>query len=295
MGKMLINLLIDFLLSLVKDKGIKEKEKIEIVEPVIDSIPLIVPVDNNVIVPVEPIKEKEFKPVIIEKFLPKKEYFLETTEKNQIYLHHTVSPSNSIDGDFNWWLTDPSRVGCHFLIDRYGNIFQTVPLDYWIHHLGVSFKGNRVNNKYKTSKWNDYLNKHSIGIELDGAGGLSSKNGMWQSSYKKFIPTEDSIKLPSKFRNYEAFEIYHPTQLESLEKLLVYLLDKYPHIKEQCKQVKDYSNIFDINKEALEGHIGIFTHVSVRSEKSDCFPFPPLINLLNNLYLKLDVVTTNKP
>lgn len=278
---MLLNLLIDFLLSLVRDKGIKEKDKIEVV---VKPAPVLVPVNPNVVIPVE---KGTVKPLIIEKFLPEKEYFPEVTEKNQIYLHHSVSPSNSIDGDFNWWLTDPARVGCHFLIDRYGNIYETVPTDFWIHHLYVNFRGNRVDNKYKTNKWNEYLNKHSIGIELDGAGGLSSKNGMWLSSYKKFIPTQDSIELPSRFRGYKAFEIYHPAQLESLEKLLVYLLDKYPHIKEQAKQVKDYSNIFDINKEALEGHIGIFTHVSVRSEKSDCFPFPPLIDLLNKLYLKL--------
>lgn len=277
--------LLEYLLSLFDKKEIR-KEFLEVMpEPKVSVVNTLIqePVNQSNNNPI--IVKQEFK--VIEKFLPSSQYINEVSEKNCIFLHHTVSPSNSIDGDFNWWLSSPERVGCHFIIDRCGNVYQTVPLEKWIHHLYVSFKGNRVSSKYKSNNWNNFLNKQSIGIELDCAGGLSSKNGMWLSSYNKFIPHEDVYELPSSFRGYKAFEKYYPEQLKSLEDLLLFLLNLYPNIKQSCKDIKDYSNIFNINEDALKGTPGLYGHVSIRSEKSDPFPDKNLINLLNKLYTKL--------
>jgi hypothetical protein len=71
--------------------------------------------------------------------------------------------------------------------------------------------------------------------------------------------------------------MYTDAQIESTRQLLVYLCDQY-------KIPKDYQSIiFDIDKRALRGEAGIFTHNSVRKDKSDIYPCPRMIAMLENL------------
>ena len=93
---MLLNLLIDFLLSLVRDKGIKEKDKIEVV---VKPAPVLVPVNPNIVIPVE---KGTVKPLLIEKFLPKTQYCPEVTDKDVIVIHHTVGSDSS--SSYAYWL-----------------------------------------------------------------------------------------------------------------------------------------------------------------------------------------------
>lgn len=210
---------------------------------------------------------------------PENQYINETSEKNMIFLHHTVSPSDSSTGDIKWWLSNSERVGTHFIIDRFGNITQCVPLDKWIHHLYINAPSNRIDKKYRSYEHNVLINSKSIGIEIDSAGGLMLRNGRWISSYNKTIPKEDVYEI--QYRGYKAFEKYHPAQIEAVKNLILYLCDIYPSIKESIKS--DYSDIFDISIDALKGKTGIYTHTSVRTDKSDCVPQIPLIQMLNSL------------
>ena len=59
--------------------------------------------------------------------------------------------------------------------------------------------------------------------------------------------------------------------------VLVYLCDTYGISKEY------FDSIFDIDKRALKGENGIFTHNSVRHDKSDIYPCPRMIEMLKNL------------
>jgi hypothetical protein len=47
---------------------------------------------------------------------------------------------------------------------------------------------------------------------------------------------------------------------------------------------KDYNeDIWDVTKRAMSGYDGIFTHNSVRKDKSDMYPCPRVIDMLKSL------------
>ena len=280
MWQKIIKFIVDWFTS-KPDVSVTLPETIQIIEPT-ESTELTEPNDIEP-QPFTVVKEEHDISMdikIIEDYLPPKEYINESTSKNAIVLHHTVSPSNSAVGDIQWWKTDPRRVGAHFIIDRFGNIYQCVPLDKWIHHLGVTMSSNRISFRYRTNELNDKYNSQTIGIELDSAGGLISRNNKWISSYNQQIPEKDVWKTKN-YRGYTGFETYHPAQLESLKKLILYLMEKYPVIKEGLNN--DFTKIFDINLDALNSKPGIYSHTSYRTDKSDCAPQPELIKMLNSL------------
>ena len=59
----------------------------------------------------------------------------------------------------NRLIDEKSKVSCHYLIKRNGNIILMVPEPYIAWHAGISFWKNRRN-----------LNKNSIGIEISNTG-----------------------------------------------------------------------------------------------------------------------------
>ncbi|MAR76418.1 MAG: hypothetical protein CML28_01295 [Rhizobiales bacterium] len=75
-----------------------------------------------------------------------------------IIIHYT-----GVDTQFhtviNWFLDERSRVSCHFLIDKSGEIYNLVDISKRAWHAGKSFWNNRVD-----------INSNSIGIELHNAG-----------------------------------------------------------------------------------------------------------------------------
>ena len=50
---------------------------------------------------------------------------------------------------------------------------------------------------------------------------------------------------------------------------------------------KDYTFMFNISNEALNSEPGIYSHVSYRTDKSDCYPDNNLIKMLNSLWEKI--------
>lgn len=212
---------------------------------------------------------------INQKFLNKDQWLNETFPKNQIYLHHSVS--GSVDSIISTWNQNKDRVATAFSIDKDGKVYQHFPEDEWAHHLYVNSPGNRVNNKFK--KRDKILNQQSIGIELVNFGGLVIKNGKWYSVYNKEI--ENVYVLDKPYRGYQGFEKYTSAQIEALRLLLLRLFDKYPIIKDNLRD--SYEDIFQISNDALNSKPGIYTHTSVRTDKSDCYPDKDLIEMLNSL------------
>lgn len=221
----------------------------------------------------KPETKSELMPELIldikQNILPKGQYVNEVTKKNQIVIHHTSG--GSLDSTITWWKQSKERIGTHFIIDRDGTVVQTIPLENWAYHLGVSMSGNKVSQEYKRKDLS--LNKSSIGIELCSWGGLTKKGDKFYTYVNREIDSNKVDEI-STFRGYSFFEKYSPEQLASLKKLVEQLAKDH--------EIPINSLTFDININALSGKSGIFTHVEYRTDKSDCYPSKDLIQMFNS-------------
>lgn len=195
------------------------------------------------------------------------------SEIKQIVLHHTCG--SSADSAVSWWQQTAERVGTNFIIDKDGTVVQCFDLKYWAYHLYVASKNNSVPPQYKTFAHDRRLARASVGIELVSAGELTVKNGQFISSYDKVIPKESVITYEKPFRDCRFYEAYTKAQLESLSQLLQHLSPLLPHIP-----FKYNEGMWQTNIEAVKGTAGIWSHVSYRSDKSDCHPQKELIAIL---------------
>jgi hypothetical protein len=237
---------------------------------------------------------------IVDKFinypLSPTNYFREEFPKKQIYLHHTVSHPNAIS-NINYWRSLGFRIATSFVIAgtpypheknyKDGDIYVAFPPEFWALHLGTHGAGNRVPAKYKNKDVTRVIEKASIGIEICNAGWLTYENGKFYSSFRSIIPENQVIEYVDKYRGYKYFHAYSDAQIESLRLLLHYLCQTYNIPKTFTEET--VTKIFDIYTPALEGEPGIYTHTSVRSDKTDCHPQPELKAML--LGLKDDIIT----
>jgi N-acetyl-anhydromuramyl-L-alanine amidase AmpD len=207
---------------------------------------------------------------IVQVRLKETQYYQEEFPKKQIVLHHTVSNGNA-KSVMNWWASTPAKIGVAFIIDRDGIIHQCFSSKHWAHHLGTKAKNNKQ------------LNQQSIGIELCSWGGLTIKeNPMLKGNPKFFsstgteVPKEEVVKLDLPFRGYLYFQKYTSSQLNSLQILVNYLCETYGIPKSYNSDMWDYSRM------AMNGNPGIYTHVSFRKDKSDCFPQREVIDTISD-------------
>jgi len=219
-------------------------------------------------------------------WLSSTDYFKEENDKRQIYLHHTVSHPSPVN-DINTWRRLPYRIGTCILVagkpypkETYyedGDIYQCFSSSHWAFHLASHGSGNQIPRKYKTRDNTRMLEKQAIGIEVCNAGWLTWENGKFYSSFRTVIPEEQVIEYVDKYRGQRFYHKYTNAQVESLRQLLEYFCDKY-------NIPKDYqADMWDISENALSGQPGIFTHTSVRSDKTDCHPQPELVKMLMEL------------
>jgi N-acetyl-anhydromuramyl-L-alanine amidase AmpD len=212
---------------------------------------------------------------IISVTLPDNQYFKESTLKKQIVLHHTVS-GQGVDGDISWWRSTSDRIGTVIIVGWDGKIYQCFSSQYWAHHLGVHAANNKA------------LNMASIGIEIDSWGGLVRSNGMWypaiwDKNLGRYVantsikPIQNVQEYEKGFKGFYGYEKYTDAQIEAVRKLLVYFGEKY-NISLAYNE-----SMWDVSNEALSGKSGVWTHVSFRNGKSDCYPDERLIEMLKNL------------
>ena len=97
------------------------------------------------------------------------------------------------------------------------------------------------------------------------------------SSTGTIVPTNEVIALEKPFRGSKYYQKYIDKQLKSLQILLNYLCETYNIPKTYNSDMWDYS------RSAINGSPGIFTHVSFRKDKSDCFPQEDLVEVLKKL------------
>ena len=208
---------------------------------------------------------------IVQERLDSNQYNHEEHPKRQIYLHHTAGgPSaTNVAKFFN---SQPGRVATAFIIGAKGTIVQCFSSKHWAYHLGL-------NQEVFTEAGMPYqsLDKISIGIEICNYGPLTKRNGYYYNYLNARVDYTEVEFLDKKYKGHIYWQKYTDAQIESTRQLLVYLCDTY-------KIPKDYyASIFDIDKRALEGDRGIFTHNSVRKDKSDIYPCPRMIEMLKSL------------
>ena len=261
-----------------------EVEKIKIV---VENI--VKPQDDkpSIITSIESVKplSKPFLNIkdIIQERLQNGSYYKEEALKNQIYLHHTVSNGNPLSA-INWWRQSPVRVATAIVVagrphnsrSKYadGEIYQCFWSKHWAHHLGL-----KRNHLLPNSPSNTYLNKHSLGIEIANWGWLTLENdGRFMALGGKVpVPENEVVEYSGLYKGHQYYHKYTDAQLESVRKLLLYFSDLFDIPK------RYQEGMFDILPAALRGEKGIFTHTSVRPDKSDCHPQTELIEMLQSL------------
>jgi N-acetyl-anhydromuramyl-L-alanine amidase AmpD len=221
---------------------------------------------------------------IVQYQLPEAQYYKEEQPKSQIFLHHTAgnpNPYRAID----FWNSNPEHIGTAFCVGgepskdkdgkeiwKDGEIVQAFGSKYWAYHLGLKqeiFKKYGV--PYKS------LDKSSIGIEINNWGGLQLKNDKFYTYVGSTVDADEVIEYASPFRGYKFYQRYTDKQIENTIRLVKYLCDKFGISKVYNE------DMWDISGRALAGANGIWSHTSVRSDKSDVHPYPPLIEALKSL------------
>lgn len=212
---------------------------------------------------------------------PITQYFAEENPKSQIYLHHTAGNASGI-GVSKWWLSNTDKIATAFVItgnvknsktEKDGDIVQCFKSEHWAYHLGLEAKAFKsFGVPYKN------LDKNSIGIEICNFGYLTKQaNGTFKNYVNGIVPKEEVCELATAFKGFKYYHAYTDAQIESVKELLIYLCDKY-------KISKVFNeDIFDLNKRAFEGVNGIYTHNSVRKDKSDIYPHPKMVAMLKTL------------
>jgi len=215
------------------------------------------------------------KPKVINHVFPEDQYYPINTEKKQIVLHHTVSGDN-VDGDINWWKQTPQHVATCIIVDRDGTIHTLFSSEHWAHHLGIK---KYIFNKFNIPNYgaNKKLNQGAIGLEIDSWGGIVKRNGNFYRSGDRKISADKVIDYGREIRGFRYYEKYTQAQINTTVYLLKYWNDKYGI------PINYNPEMWNLSEEALKGKAGVWTHVSFRPDKSDCHPYPPLIEALKRL------------
>lgn len=214
---------------------------------------------------------------------PDDQYIKEETQKVQIYLHHTAGNSNPFNVVEDWARTE-ERIATAFIIGgrppkgigqwKDGQIVQCFSSKHWAHHLGI--KANSVPPKSKAPL---EIAKKSIGIEICNWGWVSKRpDGKFINYVGGIMNPDEIIDLGFNYKGYRFWHNYTDAQISSVKELLKFLCEKW-----KIPSVYKGTEIFDIDVRAFQGEPGIWTHNSVRKDKTDIYPHPKIIEMLKTL------------
>lgn len=197
------------------------------------------------------------------------------TRKKQIYLHHTAG-GPSAQSVFNWWGSNSERVATFVVISSDGTIHQAFDSNKWAYHLGLSQKHFNIHKLRYVN-----LDQLSIGIEICNWGPLTVQGTGSKAKYYNYlgqeVPKGEMIKLNTPFKGVQHWHNYTDEQIESVRLLLLELNKKHGI-------PLDYNeDIWGLTNRALTAVPGVYTHNSVRRDKSDVYPHPKLIEMLQSL------------
>lgn len=210
---------------------------------------------------------------------PTGQYFQEEHPKKQIYLHHTAGNPDG-EGTFRYWSNNNERVATCVTIsgkikdkpELDGLIVQGFPSKHWAYHLGIPTEVFAV-NKVPYQR----LDKISIGIEVCNWGPLKKEGNKFYNYVGREVPADEVCTLATPYKNYIHWHNYTDQQIESIKDLLIYWKQKYNI------PITYNEDIWAVTPRALKGEAGVFTHNSVRKDKTDVYPHPKLIEMLKSL------------
>jgi hypothetical protein len=231
---------------------------------------------------------------ITDQILEDGEYVTEKPSKNSIFLHHTAGshdPRNVITG----WNKDRNpkdktkrlRIATAFVIGGLdkngtdkdgmdGKIYRAFNEECFAWHLGVKNAANTTQ-----------LEKQSIGIELCNYGPLTkTTDGKFITYVKSEMHLSQVCDLGFQFRKFQLYQRYSDKQIASLKELLIFLGSKFKiNLKLGLFPIIDLPNGggLELNKDALAGNPGIWSHTSVRLDKYDIHPQAEITALLKSL------------
>lgn len=202
--------------------------------------------------------------------LANNQFYPLTQVKKTIALHH--SAGFSAESAIHWWNQTPQAVGTPYVIERDGTIYEAFDPRCWAYHLGISnTKAGRI------------LEGQTIGIELVALGHVELRNGRF-IAYGREIPAVEVIN--QEFRGYDHYQVYTPEQITSLIELLKHLSERFniplPTYGPYYAQMFEYN---EANIPAIVSAVNgptLITHAGVRKDKTDPFPYGPLIHALES-------------
>lgn len=209
---------------------------------------------------------------IVKKHLTNGQYLTHEYEKKSIFLHHTEG-TNAMSA-WRWWNSTPDRVGTAYIIDRDGTIVECFDPKYWAFHLGI----------HNDDNWHE---KHSINIELVSAGKLyqEGKHFRFYPLYPNklrytTIPKSEVEELRRDWRGYKYYHKYTEAQMDSVKWLMKEIVVKFPTIKANT----DLKSFQEYNSDVIKDHLpGIWSHSTVRRDKTDIYPGPDVLKSLEEV------------
>lgn len=198
-------------------------------------------------------------------------YFAQEFDKTQVYLHHTAGAADG-ERQFKFWQGDPVKVATCVCISRSGEIIQGFSSKHWAHHLGLTTK-----HFYSRKLVYRNLDRCSIGIELCNWGWLKKDGDNFLTYTGSKLHPDVVTTLDKPYRGHLHWETYTDAQIQSVKELLLLWHDKYGI------PLGYNEDIWDVTKRAFMGQPGVYTHNSVRIDKTDVAPQKKLIEMLKSL------------
>ena len=201
------------------------------------------------------------------------------------FIHHTAGWSNPYKTINSWNRDTRGRVATQYCIggsdvkgreSKDGVVVECFPNNYVGWHLG------------KVGKF--AISKFSGGVELNNFGYLTKKGDKYYTYVNTEVKPEFVCDLGYKFRGHQYWHAYTDKQIESLRLLILHLKRTYPKmdlvngIPKLLKEGVSPHDAFEFNEDAYYAkQFGLWSHTSVRKDKTDCYPHPKLVDMLKNL------------
>jgi N-acetyl-anhydromuramyl-L-alanine amidase AmpD len=198
------------------------------------------------------------------------QYIKQTISKDKIFIHFTAGGPSAVNV-IKYWGSDETRVATAFVIDGdKGQIFECFNPDFWSFHLGIK-------------NTNGALDKTSIGIEICAWGPLTKKGDKYYTYVNTEVPASQVYELDTPFRGFKYFHKVSDAQFEQLELLLDYLITEYNIPVQKSFDL----SWFEFQQDVIDKKTpGLWTHTTVRKDKSDMYPDKKLLEILNRLAKK---------
>lgn len=215
--------------------------------------------------------------VDVDHHMDSEQYIKQVFNKDKIFIHYTVSGPDARKV-IKYWDGNSPRIATAYVVsgrgDEDGKIYEAHNPDFWSYHLGV--KGSKGK-----------LDKHSIGIEICNWGRLEKKGDKFYNTYGSMVSVDEVYELDDEWRGIKYYHMVSDKQMESLEKLLFWIIKEYKIPVQNIEFNRDWA---EYNKILIkEKTPGIWTHTNVRNDNQDMYPDHRMFEVLNRIKSKVNV------